>query len=251
MQTGSRDTSTHSFRFAEEGHWFLPAAVGVIGMGSAMGVGLTAAALGAPFGIVDFFSIISAFGALSVVLFFRHPFVPRDASRPAERTLQEALLTDLAAGVAAGLLSALTISAMGGLILDSSAERARDAAEELRERIEAEADGWALRMLDEWAAGPDFGTLNVLLIGLSVGLATALSGVSGRYLALLLCTRRRGERWLPWHLTRFMKRCYDAGLLRRAGGAFQFRHRELQDFLADSGLHMVDGQAGSARPLSS
>ncbi|MED7929137.1 NACHT domain-containing protein [Nonomuraea sp. LP-02] len=52
--------------------------------------------------------------------------------------------------------------------------------------------------------------------------------LSRRYLGLLLATRGR----LPWRLGRFLHRCYDAGLLRISGIAYQFRHRELQDHLA-------------------
>ncbi|MET9921175.1 NACHT domain-containing protein [Streptomyces sp. NPDC006435] len=49
-----------------------------------------------------------------------------------------------------------------------------------------------------------------------------------RYLALLLNTRRS----LPWRLGHFLDSCYQAGILRVAGTAWQFRHRELQDHLA-------------------
>ncbi|QFY08518.1 hypothetical protein GBF35_19195 [Nonomuraea phyllanthi] len=52
--------------------------------------------------------------------------------------------------------------------------------------------------------------------------------LSRRYLGLLLSVRGR----LPWRLGRFLRRCYDAGLLRTSGIAYQFRHRELQDYLA-------------------
>jgi hypothetical protein len=37
---------------------------------------------------------------------------------------------------------------------------------------------------------------------------------------------------LPWRLGRFLHACYQAGILRIAGSAYQFRHRELQDHLA-------------------
>ncbi|MET7326751.1 NACHT domain-containing protein [Nonomuraea sp. NPDC005650] len=52
--------------------------------------------------------------------------------------------------------------------------------------------------------------------------------LSRLYLGLLLSVRGR----LPWRLGRFLDRCYDAGLLRISGIAYQFRHRELQDYLA-------------------
>lgn len=49
-----------------------------------------------------------------------------------------------------------------------------------------------------------------------------------RYFALLLQTRRK----LPWRLGRFLDVCYELGILRVSGTAWQFRHRELQDHLA-------------------
>ncbi len=52
-------------------------------------------------------------------------------------------------------------------------------------------------------------------------------GAGRRYLVFLLCTRGR----LPWRLGAFLNWGYDAGLLRVSGVAYQFRHRELQDWL--------------------
>lgn len=49
-----------------------------------------------------------------------------------------------------------------------------------------------------------------------------------RYFALLLHTRRK----LPWRLGRFLDVCYELGILRVSGTAWQFRHRELQEHLA-------------------
>ncbi|MFI9592775.1 NACHT domain-containing protein [Nonomuraea sp. NPDC052265] len=95
--------------------------------------------------------------------------------------------------------------------------------------------------------GPGFGFIlgiwfAELLEGLSVVTAATASAVFGmslvaswspllarRYLGFLLSTRGR----LPWRLGRFLHRCYDAGLLRISGVAYQFRHRELQDYLAE------------------
>lgn len=61
-------------------------------------------------------------------------------------------------------------------------------------------------------------------------LSLPIAGGAGalRYLTFLLCTRGR----LPWRLGRFLHACYEAGILRVAGTAWQFRHRELQDHLA-------------------
>lgn len=54
------------------------------------------------------------------------------------------------------------------------------------------------------------------------------AGAWRRYIATLLCTRKR----LPWRLGRFLTWAYRAGLLRISGTAYQFRHQELQDHLA-------------------
>ncbi|MFD4413557.1 NACHT domain-containing protein [Streptomyces sp. NPDC058476] len=69
-----------------------------------------------------------------------------------------------------------------------------------------------------------------IAFGLAFGLTGGLyyfAGASRRYLVLLLCTRGR----LPWHLGTFLNWAYGAGLLRISGVAYQFRHRELQDWL--------------------
>ncbi|WP_328399510.1 NACHT domain-containing protein [Streptomyces sp. NBC_00390] len=71
-----------------------------------------------------------------------------------------------------------------------------------------------------------------LCLGLMIWITTGRA--SARYLCLLLCTRRLWARvgWLPWGLGRFLDWCCEAGLMRTAGLAYQFRHRELQDYLA-------------------
>jgi NACHT domain len=79
-----------------------------------------------------------------------------------------------------------------------------------------------------------FGLTDALAFGLTGGLAFGLAfGLVGlRFVALLLCTRRWSRSWLPWRLGRFLYWCYGAGLVRVAGIGYQFRHRELQDYLA-------------------
>lgn len=49
-----------------------------------------------------------------------------------------------------------------------------------------------------------------------------------RYVAFLVLARGM----LPWRFGRFLHACHHAGILRTAGAAYQFRHRELQDYLA-------------------
>ncbi|MGC0334313.1 hypothetical protein RKD23_007303 [Streptomyces sp. SAI-170] len=71
--------------------------------------------------------------------------------------------------------------------------------------------------------------------GLVIGTATAIasgqaSGLSAarRYLVFLLCSRRR----LPFRLGHFLDWSCSAGLMRYSGPAYQFRHAELQHWLA-------------------
>jgi hypothetical protein len=70
-----------------------------------------------------------------------------------------------------------------------------------------------------------------IVAGIALGLicGTWLGARSSRrYLIFLCCSRRR----LPWRLGSFLHWAYGAGLLRVSGVAYQFRHRELQDWLA-------------------
>jgi NACHT domain len=80
------------------------------------------------------------------------------------------------------------------------------------------------------AFGLTVGLTGGLAVGLAFGLTGGLAGL--RYVAFLLCTRRWNRRPLPWRLGRFLDWCYDAGLIRVAGIAYQFRHQELQNYLA-------------------
>jgi hypothetical protein len=81
-------------------------------------------------------------------------------------------------------------------------------------------------------------------VGLAPRFAIVLAGLflaglaSWRYIALLLCTRRWSHHWLPWRLGKFLDWCYTAGLVRVAGISYQFRHRELQDYLARNPLQL-------------
>jgi hypothetical protein len=88
-----------------------------------------------------------------------------------------------------------------------------------------------LRLGHGLSIGITLGLAFDLVGGLLVGLAPAFfseRAVSVRYFAFLLCTRGH----LPWRLGYFLDACYQLGILRTAGTAWQFRHRELQDHLA-------------------
>jgi hypothetical protein len=86
-----------------------------------------------------------------------------------------------------------------------------------------------------------FGSTTGLLAGVGGwSILVAISGIGAimaavsttplwrRYVAFLLVTRGR----MPWRLGRFLDWSTNVGLMRMAGTAYQFRHRELQEHLA-------------------
>ncbi|GAA2281995.1 hypothetical protein GCM10010145_61820 [Streptomyces ruber] len=78
--------------------------------------------------------------------------------------------------------------------------------------------------------GAAFGLTFGLIAGFTGGLVGGLyfaTGAGRRYVIFLCCSRGR----LPWRLGAFLHWAYGAGLLRISGTAYQFRHRELQDWL--------------------
>ncbi|WKU08684.1 NACHT domain-containing protein [Micromonospora sp. HUAS LYJ1] len=83
-----------------------------------------------------------------------------------------------------------------------------------------------------------FGVYRGMAVGLTYGIFLSLTTIfifcaaGPRYVALLLCTRWPSRNSLPWRLGRFLAVCHQAGLIRIAGRGYQFRHRELQDYLA-------------------
>lgn len=91
--------------------------------------------------------------------------------------------------------------------------------------------GLSAACVASFAPAPLGGLRTGLSFGLVVGTATGLA--SGalwiRYAVGVWCAKMR-ER-LPLPLESFMKWACDSGLLRTAGTAYQFRHRQLQDWL--------------------
>ncbi|MGA4994395.1 NACHT domain-containing protein [Nonomuraea bangladeshensis] len=161
-------------------------------------------------------------------------------------------LAGVAVGMKLGVEVPLWVSIGFGLLLGAGMASGRsggDGPAGPRRGVEARTivrNDAVLTLVAALTFGPGFGFLlgvwfAGLLDGLPVVTAVAAGAVFGmslvaswspvlsrRYLGLLLATRGR----LPWRLGRFLHRCYDAGLLRISGIAYQFRHRELQDHLA-------------------
>ncbi|MFI5816954.1 hypothetical protein ACIA7S_39295 [Streptomyces sp. NPDC051643] len=115
---------------------------------------------------------------------------------------------DLAYGLAVGLILGLVLGLSGWLV---------------DRLIWGFSSGLAFKL----APALVFKLAFALVFGMVVGLYW-LSGAGRRYLVFLLCIRGR----LPWRLGTFLNWAYEAGLLRISGVAYQFRHRELQDWLA-------------------
>ncbi|MGW7419087.1 NACHT domain-containing protein [Streptomyces sp. NPDC054813] len=76
--------------------------------------------------------------------------------------------------------------------------------------------------------------------GLAAGLAFTGAGVGRRHLVFLLCSRGK----LPLRLGTFLDWACAAGLMRLAGAAYQFRHRELQQWLSS---HPVPTRQAASR----
>ncbi|WP_406491628.1 NACHT domain-containing protein [Streptomyces sp. NBC_00846] len=72
-----------------------------------------------------------------------------------------------------------------------------------------------------------FGFTAGCMVGLVVGFASGFAGAARRYGVFLLCSRGK----LPFHLGAFLDWAVTAGLLRYNGPGYQFRHRELQQWL--------------------
>jgi hypothetical protein len=100
--------------------------------------------------------------------------------------------------------------------------------------------GLAMGLVAGLAMGPVVG----IAIGVAAGIVAGRAGI--RYSAFLLCTRRWSDYWLPWRLGHFLHWCYEAGLIRTAGISYQFRHQELQDYLARNPLVSKPRRGGVA-----
>jgi len=123
--------------------------------------------------------------------------------------------TGLVAGLVAGLVTAFVVALMVALMLNPGEYSVMQPGQIIRANL---------------FAGLGTGLVGLLTGGLAGGLGFGLLG--WRYITLLLCTRRWSSHWLPWRLGSFLHWCSGAGLIRAAGIGYQFRHRELQDYLA-------------------
>ncbi|GGP78107.1 NACHT domain-containing protein [Streptomyces melanogenes] len=139
-------------------------------------------------------------------------------------------------GLPFGVVAGISASPRGGTTQDAADPWGPLRGDTLAGTASAFAYGATLSLLlglPEGLAGPE-GLWSSLETGVTYGLVLALLigamriRAGRRYLALLLCARAR----LPWRLGAFLAWSCDAGLLRTSGSTYQFRHRELQEWLA-------------------
>ncbi|MFC6085100.1 NACHT domain-containing protein [Sphaerisporangium aureirubrum] len=142
----------------------------------------------------------------------------------------DGLGTALTFGLAGGLGTGLALGLAFGLVA-SGAGGTADPRDGVRTDLVA---GVTLALGLQVAAALALEVAVVVVAGLATAVAFGLAfGLAGlRYVAMLLCARRWNAVWLPWRLGRFLDWAHGAGLMRVAGVAYQFRHRELQDYLA-------------------
>ncbi len=177
------------------------------------------------------------------------------------------LLSAQSAGLVFGLMGVLASGLATALVTGLTAPGVRGIADP-RGVIRHDFTAWLMFLGAIYLAATAFG----LMFGVTIGVLSGatLSGVvtlvcvyadglaasrttgfrsqfaTMRYVAFLLCTRRWNGQPLPWRLGRFLHWCYGARILRVAGVGYQFRHRELQDYLA---RHVsCDPAAGTGEP---
>ncbi|MFE3197848.1 NACHT domain-containing protein [Embleya sp. NPDC059237] len=141
--------------------------------------------------------------------------------------LELGFLFGLAAGLAIALLGWLRAAANGS---EDNATRLVDPRDLPRANLVVTlvlglVGGLSLGLICALLSEPGFG----LMVGFAYALMVGIAGSRG--IVFLMCVRR-GPHRLPWRLGRFLNWATEAGLLRVAGTAYQFRHRELQEWLA-------------------
>ncbi|WP_328663211.1 NACHT domain-containing protein [Streptomyces sp. NBC_00328] len=195
--------------------------------------------------------LIILFAAIAAVTAQAKAGPPRRLGLPVRarprRILAAGLANALPVGLTVALASGLAIGLPAGLAYGATSMLMAGLPSGISRPLSREARPWHLLRDDLWA-GLTLGVLMALTLGLASGLASGLmagltlglssglmaglacgltSGVVRRYAVFLLCSRGQ----LPFRLVVFLDWACEAGLLRYAGPAYQFRHRELQQWL--------------------
>lgn len=213
----------------------------VLGLGFGLSVGL-ALSLGLVFGLT--------FGS--------HMFLdtPTDATKVSSPTV--VLRRDRTATLVFGLSFGISFGLTGGLVFGFEANLALTTPELVLGtvssvigggilgaigygRVGAIAFGLASGSLFFFTAGVPYGAdVNGVALGLAYGAAFGLATGSACVLARAWGAFTLSRTWfalrgrLPWRLMTFLDDAHRRGVLRQAGGVYQFRHARLQDRLAGS-----------------
>ncbi|MFF4548525.1 NACHT domain-containing protein [Streptomyces sp. NPDC001435] len=166
-----------------------------------------------------------------------------DPTAPIKAELRQNLLIGFMAGAYAALFLRLphdfvrTLIEISGRLkqdhaknLHASNYTPKGLASVIEERSAYFLDKYAIPHLSRFPGGFPSRWPGIAIWFILAGIITAflVTYAGRRYVAMRLV----GWRILPTRLSPFLSWSYDAGLLRRAGGAFQFRHRELQEWFA-------------------
>ncbi|WP_405681831.1 NACHT domain-containing protein [Streptomyces sp. NBC_00057] len=148
-------------------------------------------------------------------------FVNGLKGEPTTVTTPRAIIRDdmgygLLIGLIAGLMAVLLIQLVGG---DGNTDGLMS---ELIYRIMD-----VIQLVNVYVVGPMDGLAGKIMVGLVVVLAGGFAAAARRYGVFLLCSRGK----LPFRLGVFLDWAVTAGLLRYSGPGYQFRHRELQQWL--------------------
>lgn len=160
---------------------------------------------------------------------------PRTVMR---RTLPHAVMFGAASGFSTAFVTALimTLSSMGNQGIATPRHYARDILPSWWDENMSSPQAIESAALD---GSTTLLPLTSAAVGLAVGLAVMLIRTAPlrRYVAFLVCTRGK----LPWRLGPLLDWCCAAGLMRQSGTAYQFRHRELQQWLRSHPNHDASG----------
>lgn len=155
-----------------------------------------------------------------------------------------------ALGTGAGLVMVMSTAFLGRATSRPVEDADRPASDPLRLLRGDLASGLLAAVVFGLVVGTGAGVTMGTAIGVSLGAVSLLAVILvanawTRYAVLLLCARRV----LPLRLGTFLNWAYQGGLLRISGNAYQFRHRELQEWLADQpgAIPHTSGQVSASR----
>lgn len=156
------------------------------------------------------------------------------------------VIEGLVAGLTFGIVSGLTFGVAGGLTFGlvgevtfrvvSWADR-QSAASTPRSTLRNDR---ALSLSSAFIVGVTYGLIFGVAVGLAIGIANLLAGgLAGKEthawaIYVMASLQVAARRQLPVRLMGFLDDAHRVGLLRTVGPRYQFRHAELQNYLADA-----------------